>query len=312
MKDEEKRNKPGTTIHGDVNTGGGDFVGRDKIVNFMLDGKTLSLPKALDAISSLVEPPEELRPKSRLSLGDSVYIVQELIAIFSAGNLLARTARAGDPAMQENVGIFNLRLITTQSDVQGVLARAKRRTQNLNLAAGQSHHLAGIRKILSYEQGLWVVSQWVSGMPWKRHYPTDGPLPDVAEIVQALTWGIDICDALAALHRFRELHGGISADTVVSARNRGAVLVDAGYTGRLTMETILPVRFDPQIDLRALGTLLYQTLTHQSDNRGPASSFNLDVPPELDALIEKIQAVAVNHASDLKRDLIRTKKKLIS
>jgi serine/threonine protein kinase len=311
MKDGEKRSKPGTNVRGDVNTGGGDFVGRDKNTNISVNGKLLHLPSVLKEISGLAEPPGELEPKSRLPLGDSAYIIREIIASANCGNLLMRTARASDQAMQEDVGIFHLKLISDQGDVGGQLAAVKRRAQNLSLAAGLSRHLAVIRKILVSDRDMWVVSRWVSGgRSWKKEY-LEGPLPGILEIRQMLSWGIDVCEALATLHRLREIHAGISAETIVVARNREVMLIQPGFAGHVSMDTIIPPHFDPQVDLQALGDLLHQSLTHQTASREPASSFNLNVSPELDLLIENIRTGAFKQAQGLKRDLILFRKKLV-
>ena len=309
MNDKGRKNRNVTQINGDVNTGGGDFVGRDKVTNIVVDGKLMHIPGAIKAISLQASPRNEMHQKSPLSLGDSIYVVHEIIASAELGNILARTARAADQSLQEDVGILHLKLIAG-ADTGRLLSFAQRRAQNINLAAGQSRSLAGIRKIIISEQELWVVSHWPSGArSWKKEY-MDGPLPGELDIHQMLTWSIAVCDALSALHRRHELHGGISAETIVRARNRDVVLTQAWFAGNLSKETLFPTHFDPQVDLRAFGLLLHQTLTHQPDGHEPASSYNLQVPPELDTLIENIKAGAIKHVPDLKHRLIQIRKNI--
>lgn len=313
---------------GNINTGGGDYIGRDKHVSIgdgsvfvngnvsnsnitVVGGKALYSPQAAtDAASEIrkIHPDNELRENSALRVGDASYFVREMIASQSIGNLLVQTAKASDQVMQENAGILRIICLSTQGDTQTELNRTKQRSHHFKLAAERTRFFPTVRKIYPVDQGLWVVSQWVSGMPWGEFFPMQGALPDRGGILQMITWAIDISIALAALHKLRELHGGLSDETIVVNRSHKVMLIDPGFAGHPIVGKIIPRYFDPQIDMRAFGEVLYRTLTHQAPGPEPAGSYNLEVSPELDALVQSMRQGSFKSAVELKGQLIRLKK----
>lgn len=313
---------------GSINTGGGDYIGRDKRVSVgdgsvfvngnvsnstitVVGGKVLYSPQAAtDAASDLgkIHPDNEIRENSTLRVGDASYFVREMITSQSMGNLLVLTAKASHQEMQENAGILRIICISTQGDAQKELNRTKQRAHHFKLAAERTRFFPTVRKIYPVDQGLWVVSQWVVGMLWSEFFPMQGALPDRGRILQMIGWAIDISTALAALHKLRELHGGLSNETIITNRSRKVMLIDPGFAGHPIVGKIIPRYFDPQIDIRAFGEILYRTLTHQTPGPEPAGSYNLELSPELDALVQNMRQGSFKSVVELRGQLIQLRK----
>jgi hypothetical protein len=216
--------------------------------------------------------------------------------------------------MQEDVSLLQISFTAyDQGRVQRQLGLIHRRAQNLNQAAGQSTHLLVIKNIIKEEPDLWVISQRIRGLSLSKYYPPDGPLPGTADMIQILGWAVDLCDALAPLHKLREVYGGLSEEAILIKRGRGAILlVDPAFAGQSLAWKLSSSPFDPRVDILALGNLLHRLLTHVSASQEPASHFNDQVPAALEALILKIQAGPTVHVLDLKRELTRIRKEVRS
>ena len=63
-------------------------------------------------------------------------------------------------------------------------------------------------------------------------------------VMQTLTWGMHLCEALAHVHRKRSVHNDVKLENVVLARDKTAKLTDFGTSGVLkTATNALPVRW---------------------------------------------------------------------
>jgi len=270
-----------------------------------------SLQDATMKVGEIHTATMDLQPKSLLTLGGSPYFVQKLISRKNSGNMIIRSAQASDQVMQEDVGILHISFATDQGNVEKQISRIYRKAQNMNQAAKQSAHLPGIKNIVrqGQEPELWIISQWIRGKPLSKHYPLDGPLPNASDINQILGWMIDICDGLTALHRLREISGGVVEDTIISSKGRGAVLIDAAFAENPLAWKLPSNHFDSRIDVAALGEVLYRTLTHQISSREPASQYNIQVSADLEALISKMRDGSVGKVLDIKRQMIQIRKK---
>jgi hypothetical protein len=254
----------------------------------------------------------DLQPKKQLTLGGTTYLVQRLTSSQSLGNMIIKSAHASSQAMQEDVSLLQISFLGRQEDVGGQLERANRRAQILNEATGQSTQLPVIKNFFQQkeQQNLWVIGRWVRGHPLSKYYPADGPLPGVADLGQILGWAADLCDALAPLHKLREVYGGFTEQSILIQKGRGAILADPVFAGQPLLWKSAPARFDARVDLLALGDLLHRLLTHQADSREPARRFNDQVPAQLEALVMKMQTGPVGQVPDVKRDLLRIRKEI--
>jgi hypothetical protein len=279
----------------------------DQFEKILPDSTTLPTAQDVEAVST-----SSLRPKSKLTLDGTDYIIQTLIAQKSFGNMVVRAARAGDKLMQENVGICQIEFKDRQPEIQKDIHRNLRRFQNINNAANSSKHLGGIRKIVPPSiNDLWVICQWINGSSLSDFYPTSGPLPTKSGLRQLLAYSIDVCSGLAELHRFREMHLGVMEDTIIIHRSFGAVLIDPCFVGKP-----IPIRadqqlFDPRIDIFALGAVLYRIMTHKMPHMQPPSKINPAIPPPLDQILNETLSGSIREALDLKRELVRVRGKII-
>ena len=314
----------GIYVQGNVNTSGGDFVGRDHIntgggdVNIInIGSQSLQFPqvaeKTMAAIESVSHSGGQIHPGSILKLGDSNYVIQKVVVTRSESNALLQTFKASDQVMQENVGIWGLGFHSEQNNAARHLQRALERAQNIKLAAAAPHsHLASIRKILPVKQGLWVVSQWINWLTWAKYYPETGALPDSVMIQQILSRALDVCAALAVLHQRRVHHGGVSVETILINRARDAILIDPDFVDRPAPVEMFLDHFDPQIDLTALGDLLYRSLAHQIPGDAPIHELNLSAPADLTVVIAKLRSGSYKRVFDLKTELLHIKNRLRS
>ena len=149
-------------------------------------------------------------------------------------------------------------------------------------------------------------------MSLSKYYPANDPLPGTESLNRLLGYAIDICDALAALHKRREVHGGVSENAIVTKQGIGAVLIDPAFAGNPLAWKLTSRPFDPRVDIKALGDVLYRIITHQAAGSGPVRQFNSSMPAELETLIAKAQNGTTGHVLELKHALIQIRKKVRS
>ncbi len=246
-----------------------------------------------------------LRPKSKKTLNGTDYIIQSLITQKSFGNMVIRTAKAGDKVMQESVGIYQLEFIENLPGIQKDMHRNYRRFQNFNNAANNSSHLAGIRQIIPpSDKNLWVIYRWVNGPSLADCFPLSGPFPTKPLLKQLLTYCVDICSGLAEIHRFSEMHLGVHENTIVIHQKLGAILIDSSFA-----KSPIPIRsdqepFNPRVDIYALGATLYRIMTHRMPQMQPASKINPAIPQLLDQLLSEILFGSISNVLDIKREFL--------
>lgn len=124
----------------------------------------------------------------------------------------------------------------------------------------------------------WLATEWVDGELLSARIAR-GPL-DVAEAIEIAQ---GIAGALATLHRARIAHGDVTADNVVLELGKGA---------RLRAPRAGAAQMDTTEDVRALGALLFATLTGRAPTSiaEEACAVRRGIPAPLDALLLAMRA----------------------
>lgn len=199
------------------------------------------------------------------------------IASRLASGAFGQIYRAHDPQLNRAVALKLLRRdITLFRPVDRLLAEARTLAQvrhsNVVIVHG-----ADVR---DGRAGLWM--ELVDGQTLEARLSTHGPM-GAGEIA---TIGIDLCQALAAVHAQGLVHGDVKAQNVMREKGGRIVLMDfgagraqgadaAGAAGTpmyLAPEVLAGAPHTPQSDLYSLGVLLFHLLT----NKFPYSAIDIE------------------------------------
>ncbi|MFJ3667063.1 serine/threonine-protein kinase [Streptomyces sp. NPDC090106] len=144
-------------------------------------------------------------------------------------------------------------------------------------------HVVGVHDLVEAEDRLWIVMELVDGPSLGHHVEKNGPLTPQ----QTAALGVQILDALVAVHAAGTLHRDVKPANVLLRRNGNAVITDFGIaalddgeflttTGELvgSLDYMAPERVTgdpvgPSSDLWSLGATLATVCTGQSPFRRP-------------------------------------------
>ncbi len=199
------------------------------------------------------------------------------IAARLASGAFGQIYRAHDPQLNRPVALKLLRRdITLFRPVDRLLGEARTLAQ-VRHSNVVTVHGADVR---DGRAGLWM--ELVDGETLEARLRTHGPM-GAGEIAPI---GIDLCQALAAVHRQGLVHGDVKAQNVMREKGGRIVLMDfgagraqgadaAGVAGTpiyLAPEVLAGAPPTPQSDLYSLGILLFHLLT----NEFPYSAVDID------------------------------------
>ena len=199
------------------------------------------------------------------------------IASRLASGSFGQIYRAHDPQLNRPVALKLLRRdITLFRPVDRLLAEARTLAQ-VRHSNVVTVHGADVR---DGRAGLWM--ELVDGETLEARLSTHGPM-GASEIAPL---GIDLCQALAAVHRQGLVHGDVKAQNVMREKGGRIVLMDfgagraqgadaAGVAGTpmyLAPEVLAGAPPTPRSDLYSLGILLFHLLT----NKFPYNAIDLD------------------------------------
>jgi eukaryotic-like serine/threonine-protein kinase len=186
-------------------------------------------------------------------------VLRELVGTGTSGDVY----RAWDPDLDLDVALKLLRGTGSPDAERRILEEARR------LARVRHHHVVQVYGAEKHDRvGLWM--EFVRGRSLEHVVQERGPLgPNEAALV-----GIDVCDAVAAVHGARLLHRDIKAQNVLREDGGRIVLMDFGTgedlagTSRIVgtplyvaPEIFSGSRASVQSDVYSIGVLLYYLVT---------------------------------------------------
>ncbi|WP_192583709.1 serine/threonine-protein kinase [Streptomyces albicerus] len=191
--------------------------------------------------------------------------------------------RAHDQLLDRPVAAKELHILTHGDEEHRV--RVRRAIREARAVARVSHpHVVGVHDLVESEDRLWIVMELVEGPSLAQRIAETGPLaPQYAAAV-----GLQLLDALEAVHAAGTLHRDVKPANVLLRRDGNAVLTDFGIaalddgeslttTGELVgsldymaPERVMGADVGPASDLWSLGATLATVCGGQSPFRRPA------------------------------------------
>jgi serine/threonine protein kinase len=191
--------------------------------------------------------------------------------------------RAHDQLLDRPVAAKELHILTHGDEEHRV--RVRRAIREARAVARVPHpHVVGVHDLVESEDRLWIVMELVDGPSLAQRITESGPLTPQ----HAAALGLQLLDALEAVHAAGTLHRDVKPANVLLRRDGNAVLTDFGIaalddgeflttTGELigSLEFMAPERVmgsevGPASDLWSLGATLATVCGGQSPFRRPA------------------------------------------
>ncbi|MGW3283436.1 serine/threonine-protein kinase [Streptomyces sp. NPDC001002] len=196
--------------------------------------------------------------------------------------------RAHDQLLDRAVAAKELHILTDGDEEHRI--RVRRAIREARAVARVSHpHVVGVHDLVESEDRLWIVMELVEGPSLAQRIAESGPLTPQ----HAAGLGVQLLDALEAVHAAGTLHRDVKPANVLLRRDDNAVLTDFGIaalddgeflttTGELvgSLEFMAPERVmgteaGPPSDLWSLGATLATVGSGRSPFRRPASPATL-------------------------------------
>jgi tRNA A-37 threonylcarbamoyl transferase component Bud32 len=221
--------------------------------------------------------------------------------------------RAHDPQLDRLVAVKVPRMDKVPTDKGKFTERFLREARHA--ASVRNPHVCPIYDAGEHDGQPYVVMAYVDGEPLDRRLGRIGRFEDVRVAVRV---GIQVAQALEAIHRHGIIHRDLKPANILIDRSGQALLTDFGLAreiedaGKLTMEGIVvgtPSYMSPEqasgdnsnlgpaSDLYSLGTVLYEMLTGQLPFKGSV----LEV---LRQIVIEQPASLLEHLPDLDRQLV--------
>jgi serine/threonine-protein kinase len=230
--------------------------------------------------ASAIPSRRALGPATQSALHDAGFDLEEAVAAGGFGVVYrARDRRLGRPVAIKVID----RVVPTRGD-PGALPR-----EIETLASFQHPHIVPLFEAGVLQGGQrYLVMPWIDGTSLRRRLRTNGPLP-VAEVLRI---GIDLADALAALHAQGLVHRDIKPENVMTD-GAHATVIDFGLVGAMraadgadasgerlmgTPPYMSPEQWrhdgllDGRADVYSLGCLLFELLAGHPPGQAPRRS----------------------------------------
>ncbi|MFC8664244.1 serine/threonine-protein kinase [Streptomyces sp. NPDC057199] len=191
--------------------------------------------------------------------------------------------RAHDQLLDRPVAVKELHILTHGDEEHRI--RLRRAVREARAVARVPHpHVVGVHDLAESQDRLWIVMELIDGPSLAQHLTEHGPLT----AQHTATLGLQLLDALVAVHAAGTLHRDVKPANVLLRRDGNAVLTDFGIavlddgeflttTGELigSLEFMAPERVmgaevGPASDLWSLGATLATVCGGQSPFRRPA------------------------------------------
>lgn len=198
--------------------------------------------------------------------------------------------------------LHDLRWLFPHLDAQQVLSRLQHEVRQ---AARLSHpNIVPIQEAATDQAPPWIVYEFVEGESLRKVLESGAMSPD-----RAIQVFLQVLHALRYAHRHNVVHGGLKPENVIidpmgNARvtdfglgllhtlgARPPLHVDTGPIAYLAPEAYTdPWRVGPQVDLFALGILLYETLSGRiPGRRAPLpTKLHKDLSPAFDQIFDRL------------------------